>query len=250
MKSSTRVTKGRIVVEGGEKLASADFPLSDWILGRRRIPSQARSQRTRRQVLAAAETLAKSEGIGNITMQMIAAKAKIAAGTAYQFFDDRDAIFAELYEGWAREYWDNLMKGTSEPWTEEGWESLQRNLITQMGKFYLATFTRWEIVRYVESTKAGRVAMRQLLTANVERYASWAGPLFRSRGYSAAEARAICTVLVRTARGHYVYGVANPAEMRELNTAAWEGMSAIVKVKLGSSNRPRSIGGARSGKNA
>ena len=251
MKSSTRVTKGKIVVEAGSALAPADFPLKDWIPGRRRLPSQERSQRTRRQILAAAEVLAKSEGIGSITMQMIAAKAKIAAGTAYQFFDDRDAIFAEIYESWAREYWERLMHGSAVPWTEESWEVLQRNLINQMGKFYLATFSRWEIVRYVESTKAGRSAMRQLLNANVARYVSWAGPLFRSRGYSAAETEAICTVLVRTARGHYVYGVSTSLEMRELNNAAWEGMNAIVRVKLGSSNRPRSAGGGmRSSKSA
>lgn len=81
MKSSTRVTKGKIVVEPGTKLEPAPFPLGDWIPGRRRIPSQERSLRTRKQILSAAESLAKSEGVGNITMQMIATKAKIAAGT-------------------------------------------------------------------------------------------------------------------------------------------------------------------------
>jgi AcrR family transcriptional regulator len=43
-------------------------------------------------------------------MQMIASKAKIAAGTAYQFFDDRDAIFAEIYEEWIKVWWPALMK--------------------------------------------------------------------------------------------------------------------------------------------
>ena len=127
MKSSTRVTKGRIVAEPGAQLAPMEFPLGDWIPGRRRIPSQERSQRTRRQILAAAEALAKSEGVGNVSMQMIAAKAKIAAGTAYQFFDDRDAIFAEIYEEWVNAWWPALMKYTSTPWTEANWQDQLRS---------------------------------------------------------------------------------------------------------------------------
>ena len=80
MKSSTRMTKGKIVVEAGKQLTPDAFPLGNWIPGRRRVPSQERSLRTRKQILAAAETLAKSEGVGNITMQMIASKAKIGQG--------------------------------------------------------------------------------------------------------------------------------------------------------------------------
>jgi len=30
-------------------------------------------------------------------MQLVSQRAGIAAGTAYQFFDDRDAIFADIY---------------------------------------------------------------------------------------------------------------------------------------------------------
>ena len=54
MKSSTRVTKGKIVVESSAKLTPDAFPLKDWIPGRRRVPTQERSQRTRRQILSAA----------------------------------------------------------------------------------------------------------------------------------------------------------------------------------------------------
>jgi AcrR family transcriptional regulator len=243
MKSSTRVIKGKIVTEPVEQLEPAPFPLGDWIPGRRRIPSQERSLRTRRVILSAAQSLAKSEGVGNITMQMIASKAKIAAGTAYQFFDDRDAIFAEIYEEWTRAWWPTLMKVTTTPWTEENWRHSLHELIVKMGKFYLETSNDWEIVTYIHSTKQGRAAVRTLVEANIDRYVDWAGPLFRARGLSAAETRAICGLLVRVIRGHWVYGVNTPVEMRELTRAAEEGARAIVEVKLTGSSRPRVVAG-------
>jgi len=243
MKSSTRVAKGKIVVEPVVQLAPDDFPLGDWIPGRRRIPSQERSLRTRKQILAAAESLAKSEGVGNITMQMIAGKAKIAAGTAYQFFDDRDAIFAEIYEEWVKVWWPALMKYTTTPWTEANWRDQLHSLVVGMGKVHYETSSRWDIITYINSTKQGRAAIRAILEANIERYMDWAGPLFRALGYSAAETRAICGLLVRTIRGHWVYGVNTPAEMRELVRAAEDGMRAIVEVKLTRASRPRPVNG-------
>jgi len=243
MKSSTRVTKGKIVLESSAKLTPDAFPLKDWIPGRRRVPTQERSQRTRRQILSAAEALAKNEGVGNITMQMIAAKSKIAAGTAYQFFDDRDAIFAEIYEEWAVAFWATLNKATATPWTDATWRSELHGLITQMGKFYLESSSRWDIIRYVESTKQGRGAMRTLLDANISRFCDWAGPLFKKRGYSAAECKAICGLLVRTIRGHWVYGVYTVQELRELSKTAEDGTTAIVEVKLTRASRPRAVSG-------
>ena len=117
------------------------------------------------------------------------------------------------------------------------------SLAVGMGKLHFDTSVRWEIITYINSTKQGRRAIRELLEANIERYMQWAGPLFRARGYSAAETRAICGLLVRTIRGHWVYGVNTPAEMRELVRAAEDGMRAIVEVKLTRASRPRSISG-------
>ena len=243
MKSSTRVTKGKIVLESSAKLTPDTFPLKDWIPGRRRVPTQERSQRTRRQILSAAEALAKNEGVGNITMQMIAVKSKIAAGTAYQFFDDRDAIFAEIYEEWVKVWWPSLMKHTASSWTEANWRDELHALVSAMGKIHYDTSTRWDIITYINSTRQGRAVVRTLLEANIDRYVKWAGPLFRTRGYSAAETRAICALLVRTIRGHWVYGVHTPAEMRELARAAEDGMRAIVEVKLTRASRPRTVSG-------
>ena len=246
MKSSTRLTKRRIVTESERLLPAIVFPLSDWIPGRRRVPSQARSLRTRDQILKAAEMLAKSEGAGNVSMQMIASKAKVAAGTAYQFFDDRDAIFSEIYEDWVTTWWPALMNATSRPWTEDNWQDELHRVVASMGKTYLESSSRWEIITYIHSTRHGRDAAQTLLQANISRYVDWAGPLFRGRGYSVTETRAICSLLVRTIRGHWIYGVHTLAEMRELVKTAETGMSAIVNVMLARSNRPRSVSLRRS----
>ena len=176
-------------------------------------------------------------------MQMIAVKSKIAAGTAYQFFDDRDAIFAEIYEEWVKVWWPSLMKHTASSWTEANWRDELHALVSAMGKIHYDTSTRWDIITYINSTRQGRAVVRTLLEANIDRYVKWAGPLFRTRGYSAAETRAICALLVRTIRGHWVYGVHTPAEMRELAQAAEDGMRAIVEVKLTRASRPRTVSG-------
>lgn len=135
------------------------------------------------------------------------------------------------------------MKATVTPWTEATWQESLRGLITKMGKFYLDTSSRWDIITYIHSTKQGREAVRTLVDANIDRYVDWAGPLFRARGYGVAETRAICALLVRTIRGHWVYGVNTPAEMRELVRAAEDGMRAIVEVKLTRASRPRPVNG-------
>jgi hypothetical protein len=112
-----------------------------------------------------------------------------------------------------------------------------------MGKIHLETSSRWDIITYINSTKQGRSALRTVLEANIDRYVDWAGPLFRTRGYNAAETRTICGLLVRTIRGHWVYGVNSPAEMKELTRAAEDGMRAIVEVKLTRASRPRPVSG-------
>ncbi|MFM2193721.1 MAG: Bacterial regulatory protein tetR family, partial [Chloroflexota bacterium] len=121
MPAKTRLAKGKIVSAPNDALTTVPFPLTTWAGGRRRSPTQARSLRTRGLILTAAKELANSKGVGSVTMQMVAAKAKIAAGTAYQFFDDRDAIFFDLYETWAGAWWSSVVLSTSRPWTAETW---------------------------------------------------------------------------------------------------------------------------------
>ena len=64
MPSKTRLTKGKIVSAPEGTLPPAPFPLATWVGGRRRIPSQARSLRTRGVILESARELANSKGVG------------------------------------------------------------------------------------------------------------------------------------------------------------------------------------------
>ncbi|MFZ9353024.1 MAG: TetR/AcrR family transcriptional regulator, partial [Candidatus Limnocylindrus sp.] len=153
MAGKTRLAKGKIVSSAEGVLLPTAFPLTTWAGGRRRIPSQARSLRTRALILEAAKELANSKGVGSVTMQMVAAKAKIAAGTAYQFFDDRDSIFFDLYETWAGAWWSSVVLSTSRPWTAATWADELDAVVENGCKFHLKHKEMWEVIRYVESTK-------------------------------------------------------------------------------------------------
>jgi len=232
MVSKTRLAKGKIVSTSEGVLPPAPFPLATWAGGRRRIPSQARSLRTRAVILESARELANSKGVGSVTMQMVAAKAKIAAGTAYQFFDDRDSIFFDLYETWAGAWWSSIMLSTSHPWTQATWID-EIDAVVEIGcKFHLKQREMWEVIRYVESTKIGREGMKLLFDANVERCIQWTSPYLKSVGMTAAEIRFLCISILRTARGHHMYGPIESTTLREVIRGSQEAQRAIVELKL------------------
>ena len=62
----------------------------------RRQPQQTRSQERVNQILAAAEELFIEVGYEQTTTRAIAAQAKVAVGTLYQFFPDKEAILKAL----------------------------------------------------------------------------------------------------------------------------------------------------------
>jgi AcrR family transcriptional regulator len=232
MVSKTRLAKGKIVSTPEGALAPVPFPLATWAGGRRRIPSQARSLRTRALILEAAKDLANSKGVGSVTMQMVAAKAKIAAGTAYQFFDDRDSIFFDLYETWAGAWWSSVVLSTSRPWSATNWSDEIDAVVENGCKFHLKQKEMWEVIRYVESTKVGREGMKLLFDANVERCIQWMSPYLKSVGMTAGEIRALATSVLRTARGHHMYGPIDSTSLREVIRISQEAQRAIVEMKL------------------
>ena len=232
MPGKTRLAKGKIVSAPDGALSPAQFPLATWAGGRRRIPSQARSLRTRGVILESARELASSKGVGSVTMQMVAAKAKIAAGTAYQFFDDRDSIFFDLYETWAGAWWSSVMLSTSRPWTAATWAD-ELDAVVEIGcKFHLKQKEMWEVIRYVESTKIGREGMRLLFEANVERCIQWVSPYLKSVGMTAVEIRLLATSILRTARGHHMYGPIESSSLREVIRGSQEAQRATVEAKV------------------
>ena len=246
MASKTRLTKGKIVSAQEGALAPVPFPLATWAGGRRRIPSQARSLRTRALILEAAKDLANSKGVGSVTMQMVAAKAKIAAGTAYQFFDDRDSIFFDLYETWAGAWWSSVVLSTSRPWSAANWADQIDAVVENGCKFHLKQKEMWEVIRYVESTKVGREGMRLLFDANVERCIQWMSPYLKSVGMSAAEIRSLAISILRTARGHHMYGPIDSTSVREVIRGSQEAQRAIVEMKLRTIGKKSSASGAAS----
>ena len=246
MASKTRLTKGKIVSAPEGALAPVPFPLTTWAGGRRRIPSQARSLRTRALILEAAKDLANSKGVGSVTMQMVAAKAKIAAGTAYQFFDDRDAIFYDLYETWAGAWWSSVVLSTSRPWSAANWADEIDAVVENGCKFHLKQKEMWEVIRYVESTKVGREGMKLLFDANVERCIQWMSPYLKSVGMSAAEIRSLAISILRTARGHHMYGPIDSTSLREVIRSSQEAQRAIVEMKLRTIGKKSSASGAAS----
>ena len=165
-------------------------------------------------------------------MQLVAARSKIAAGTAYQFFDDRDAIFFDLYETWAGSWWSSVMIYTSQPWTAETWID-QLNAVIEAGcKFHFKQRAMWEVVRYVESTKIGREGMKLLFNANVGRCIQWMTPYLKSVGMTSAEIRFLAISLLRTARGHHMYEPIDATSLREVIRGSQEAQRAIVEMKL------------------
>ncbi|HKK50325.1 MAG TPA: TetR/AcrR family transcriptional regulator, partial [Myxococcota bacterium] len=71
--------------------------------GAGRSPQQARSRRTRQRLVEAAIDCFERHGFEETTTAMIAAKAGLAVGTVYNYFDDKREIVLELLEETNRE---------------------------------------------------------------------------------------------------------------------------------------------------
>ena len=135
------------------------FPMVDWRFDTRHEPKQERSIATRRLILDAARTLADEHGVNGVTMQLVSRRAGIASGTAYQFFDDLESIYRDIYEEWYRNWWSVIMMHTSEYWSDD-WESKLRALITASCTFLLKNADTWTVIRHVDATAEGRMIGR------------------------------------------------------------------------------------------
>lgn len=83
----------------------------------RRVPAQARSRRTVRQILEAAEEIVAEQGVDAATTRAIAERAGVSAPSLYRFFADRDEVLDALLERMVDELDDHARAG------EAGWES-------------------------------------------------------------------------------------------------------------------------------
>ena len=104
----------------------------------------------------------------------------------------------------------------------------------------------WEVIRYVESTKVGREAMRLLFEANVDRVIQWASPYLKTTGMSPTDIRRLCASIVRTSCGHHMYWPIDAASLREITRGSKEAQRAIVEATLRSAGKNSSVSSTRS----
>jgi len=79
-----------------------DAPLAEPV-ATRRVPAQARSRRTVRRILDAAEAIVGESGVDAATTRGIAERAGVAAPSLYRFFADRDEILDAVLERMLRD---------------------------------------------------------------------------------------------------------------------------------------------------
>jgi AcrR family transcriptional regulator len=72
--------------------------ITDERTGIRRSPRQERSRQTVDAVLDAVERVLKREGVSAITTNRIAEAAGVSIGSVYQYFPDKQSIFAALHQ--------------------------------------------------------------------------------------------------------------------------------------------------------
>jgi AcrR family transcriptional regulator len=90
-------------------------------LERRRVPSQERAKVRVENILAATRELLLESGIGAVTTARVAERAGVPVGSVYQYFPNKKAILAALYEEYlsgVRAVVDEFAAQlpTSEPW--------------------------------------------------------------------------------------------------------------------------------------
>ncbi len=214
-----------------EGLAPDAFPMVDWRFDTRNEPKQERSIATRRLILDAARTLADERGINGVTMQLVSQRAGIASGTAYQFFDDLESIYRDIFEDWYRDWWSVIMMHTSELWRED-WESKLRALITASCTFLLKNADAWTVIRHVDATAEGKIAAPQMLKAQIKRSVDCWRPYFTEHGLSEEEIAFLARCSTYTARGHHIFAALANSTVAEVIEGSYQSQRALIAEYL------------------
>jgi len=72
----------------------------------RKAPSQERSRAKVEQILQATHQLLESQGLEKLTTNAIAKQAGMSVGSLYQYFPNKEAILADVFEQQIRQYTD------------------------------------------------------------------------------------------------------------------------------------------------
>jgi AcrR family transcriptional regulator len=223
--STTSAPNDLIAAEGG--LPPDPFPLVNWRTDVRHEPKQERSIATRKLILDAARSLANENGINGVTMQLVSQRAGIASGTAYQFFDDLECIYRDIYEEWYRDWWSVILMYTSEIWTEK-WEAQLKALITGSCNFLLKHADSWPVVRHVDATAEGRTAAPMMLTAQIDRSIRSSTPYLSTKGLTAKEIQLISRGNVYTARGHHIFVALATTTLSDVIEGSFAAQRALI----------------------
>ena len=227
--SSTAAPNDLIAADGG--LPPDPFPLINWRTDARQEPKQERSIVTRKLILDAARSLANENGINGVTMQLVSQRAGIASGTAYQFFDDLECIYRDIFEEWYRDWWSVILMHTSELWTDQ-WEAQLKRLIAGSCNFLLKHADSWPVIRHVDATFEGRIAAPMMLNALIDRTVRCSTPYLRAAGLSDAEIAFISRANVFTARGHHVFAALASSTINDVTEGSFAAQSAIIREHL------------------
>ncbi len=223
--AATSAPNDLITADGG--LQPDSFPLVNWRTDVRHEPKQERSIATRRLILDAARTLANENGISGVTMQLVSQRAGIASGTAYQFFDDLECVYRDIYEEWYRDWWSVILMHTSELWTER-WEEQLKGLILGSCNFLLKHADAWPVIRHVDATAEGRVAAPLMLAAQIDRTIRSSSPYLAASGLSGEEIAFISRANVYTARGHHIFAALVSSALSDVVEGSFAAQRAII----------------------
>jgi len=226
---TTSMPDDLIAAEGG--LEPDPFPMVNWRTDVRHEPKQERSIATRKLILDAARSLANENGINGVTMQLVSQRAGIASGTAYQFFDDLECIYRDIYEEWYRDWWSVILMHTSALWSER-WEEQLKSLIVGSCNFLLKHADSWTVIRHVDATAEGRVAAPMMLAAQVERNIRCSSPYLFSVGLSTSEIAFIARANTYTARGHHIFAALATATVSEVVEGSFAAQRALIAEYL------------------
>ncbi len=218
-----------IAADGG--LPPDPFPLVNWRTDARHEPKQERSIATRKLILDATRNLANENGINGVTMQLVSKRAGIASGTAYQFFDDLECIYRDIYEEWYRDWWSVILMYTSELWTEK-WEEQLKALIAGSCNFLLKQVDSWPVIRHVDATAEGRKAAPMMLNAQIDRSVRSASPYLTSRGLTKEEIQFLSRANTYTARGHHIFVALATTTLSDVIDGSFAAQSALVRDLL------------------
>jgi len=215
--------------EGG--LQPDPFPMLNWRTDVRHEPKQERSIATRKLILDSARSLANENGINGVTMQLVSQRAGIASGTAYQFFDDLECIYRDIYEEWYRNWWSVILMHTSALWTER-WEEQLKSLIGGSCNFLLKHADYWTVIRHVDATAEGRIAAPMMLAAQIDRNIRCSTPFLHAAGLSTSEIAFISRANTYTARGHHIFTALATSTVNEVVEGSFAAQRALIAEYL------------------